>query len=278
MSEDIKSFGFVISEVANLGSKPFQNVGKNVVTQARLGEPLVILEQKFQWYYVKMSDDYEGWISPKDIILVDENQWLHYRESRQVLITASFVSILHPLNFKVINMATLATRLKYLAKTEKHYVVVLPDGGVGLVLADDGIEISAFDKIPQSSSEDIIALGKKYMGLPYYWGGTTPYGFDCSGFVQTLFKINGIDLPRDACQQYEVGETVKNLEDLKKGDLVFFTTYKPGVSHVGIFIGDGEYIHSSGSSGVTINSFNPHKPNYDEELYKKYIGARRILC
>ncbi|MCR5834627.1 MAG: C40 family peptidase [Selenomonadaceae bacterium] len=116
----------------------------------------------------------------------------------------------------------------------------------------------------------IITSSMSYIGVPYVFGGTSPYGFDCSGYVQYVFANAGISLPRTADVQYEVGTPISTTE-LVPGDLVFFTTYTYGASHVGIYVGDGNFIHASSSQGVTISSLS--HPYYSS----RYIGARRIL-
>lgn len=128
--------------------------------------------------------------------------------------------------------------------------------------------------LPSGSSvkgEQLIASAKAFMGVPYVWGGETPDGFDCSGFTQYVMKQNGISLPRTAAEQFEVGTPV-NKTDLKIGDLVFFTTYKPGASHVGFYMGDGNFIHaSSAQKKVGISSLA------DDYYVQHYIGARRYI-
>lgn len=119
-----------------------------------------------------------------------------------------------------------------------------------------------------ATGQAIIATGQKYMGVPYVWGGETPSGFDCSGFTQYVMKQNGITIPRTAAEQYATGTAVEK-SNLKVGDLVFFTTYKPGASHVGFYMGNGKFLHaSSAAKQVTINSLS-------EQFYvDHYIGAR----
>ncbi|MDF2874032.1 MAG: NlpC/P60 family protein [Sporomusa sp.] len=117
----------------------------------------------------------------------------------------------------------------------------------------------------------IVKSAQKYMGVPYVWGGTTPDGWDCSGYTQYVMKENGITIPRTAAEQYSTGAAIEK-SNLKVGDMVFFTTYKPGASHVGFYMGDGKFIHaSSAAKQVTINSLS-------EEYYTEhYIGARRYI-
>ena len=121
------------------------------------------------------------------------------------------------------------------------------------------------------TAQQIINNAKKHMGTPYVWGGTTPSGFDCSGFVQYVFKQSGISLPRTTSEQVKVGTYVSK-SNLQPGDLVFLkNTYREGVSHVGIYIGDGQMIHASSSKGVTIS-------NLSASYYTQhYHSARRVL-
>ncbi|MGI6493023.1 MAG: peptidoglycan-binding protein [Pelotomaculum sp.] len=122
----------------------------------------------------------------------------------------------------------------------------------------------------QAIDRDSLAIAefaKQYLGVPYVWAGRGPSGFDCSGFVYYVYSNFDIAVPRMADEQYYAGEVVSNLQP---GDLVFFTTYEPGPSHVGIYIGDNAFIHaSSGAGEVTITSLSA--PYYSA----RYLGARR---
>lgn len=122
-----------------------------------------------------------------------------------------------------------------------------------------------------SKATAIINTAKSYLGVPYVWGGTSPSGFDCSGFISYVYGKNGITLPRVTSDQYNAGSGVSKA-NLKPGDLVFFETYKAGPSHVGIYLGNNEFIHaSSGSGKVIISSLT--SSYYTEH----YIGSRRVL-
>ncbi|KUO74597.1 MAG: hydrolase [Desulfosporosinus sp. BRH_c37] len=123
----------------------------------------------------------------------------------------------------------------------------------------------------QEKANAIIATGKKYIGISYLWGGTSPgTGFDCSGYVQYVFAQNGIPLPRVSRDQYKVGTSV-DFNNLQPGDLVFFSFAKNGiVDHDGIYVGNGQFINSSSSKGVTIYDLGPYWKSV-------YVGAKRVL-
>ena len=119
-------------------------------------------------------------------------------------------------------------------------------------------------------SRAVLSESMNYLGVPYVFGGTTPSGFDCSGYVRYVFAKAGIQLPRTADAQYEMGTPVATSE-LVPGDLVFFSTYEPGASHVGIYLGNDKFINASSSSGVSVASLHNSYWN------ACYIGARRVL-
>lgn len=132
-------------------------------------------------------------------------------------------------------------------------------------------DASAAESKEDFTSTELRDTAKQYLGTPYKSAGTTASGFDCSGFVLKVFKDLGISsLPRSSASMYTVGESVAQSE-LLPGDLVFFNTTGKGVSHVGIYYGDGKFIHSSSSKGVTLTALN-------DKYYwaDKYVGAKRV--
>lgn len=122
----------------------------------------------------------------------------------------------------------------------------------------------------QSLQDKIINDAKSLIGTPYVFGGTTPRGFDCSGFLNYVYEQNGVLLPRTTADMYGTGTPISRSE-LQPGDLVFFTTYKPGASHSGIYLGNNQFIHSSSSRGIMISSLN------ESYWSKRYIGNRAVL-
>lgn len=128
---------------------------------------------------------------------------------------------------------------------------------------------------PQTSrmikAKKIVKAAKGYSGIPYVWGGASPGGFDCSGFTSYVYGKNGITIPRVSADQFNNGKWVDK-SSLLPGDLVFFTTYKAGPSHVGIYLGNSQFAHASSSAGkITISDMN--NPYYSQ----RYLGARRVI-
>lgn len=109
----------------------------------------------------------------------------------------------------------------------------------------------------------------RFIGVPYVFGGTRTTGFDCSGYVQHVFRMNGVHLPRTADAQFDAGHRIR--AKMVPGDLVFFHTYAPGVSHVGIYLGHDKFIHSSSSRGVAVSNL------HDRYWAPRYVGAKRVV-
>jgi cell wall-associated NlpC family hydrolase len=123
---------------------------------------------------------------------------------------------------------------------------------------------------PKTSDQitiNVIANAAELMGTPYVWAGTTPQGFDCSGFLQYIFAKEDVSLPRTVAQMWDAATSVK---EPAVGDLVFFETYKTGPSHAGVYIGNNQFVHAGSSTGVTISNLNYA---YWQD---RYLGSKRV--
>lgn len=144
---------------------------------------------------------------------------------------------------------------------------VVPDSLIQDLLIDTPIPPPV--PVSRSVSTKLVENALSLQGVPYVFGGTSRSGFDCSGYVQYVFKGSGISLPRTSQSQFKVGTSVSR-DQIQSGDLVFFTTYTSGASHVGISIGGGKFVHAS-NSGVRITNLS------DSYYFSRYYGARRVL-
>lgn len=165
----------------------------------------------------------------------------------------------------VVNNATWRALKELPAKKTWGIDVPLP-AEKKLPLAPNGKPI-----LPASKVSDIIKTAKSYMGTPYVFGGTTPKGFDCSGYLQYVFQKQGISIPRTADEQYKLGLRTKSTKELVPGDLVFFETYEKGASHCGIYLGKDEFIHASTSKGVRIDALS------NDYWKPRFLGGKHIV-
>lgn len=237
------------------------------ISQTYLAESLQVLDEDNDWLLVRQEDGYEGWIGSS--FVVDKPElW----DGHDLFSPASQISWIYQNPDKqstTIRDMTLLSRLPVLGHSDGWVQVLLPDGFKGWVEDKPSSTVKSLDV------EQLIITASSFLGIQYFWGGKTPKGFDCSGFVQTCFHLNGIELPRDAYQQAEVGERLSDdYHTWQAGDLIFFSETPEKITHVAISLGGGDYIHASGY--VKINSLNQdHADLYLEKYSTKYTKTVR---
>ena len=219
--------------ISNLSIVPMRNEAADqseMVNQVIFGEHFKVLEIRKKWSKIRLAhDSYEGWICNK--------QWIEIEED-----------IYKQLDKEV---ATITTDiLDIITKTHHQPIVIgsiLPSYKSGHALINnemyqfDGLTTPGFIK-----KDKLVENALMYLNAPYLWGGRSPLGIDCSGFTQMVYRLQGVDLPRDAYQQAEVGTTLSFVEESEPGDLAFFDNTEGKITHVGIILEDNHIIHAAG--------------------------------
>lgn len=278
-----KIYGIVNLSVANIRSKPQHSA--ELATQSLLGTIVNVLKYEDGWYLIQTPDKYISWVDDDGIFLVNEEELIGWKNAEKIIITEPYSIAYEEKNVNGPKMSDLVIGdiLKLITFENGYINVEFPDGRKGFIKKNHGKDYNSWLKEIVASNKSIIETASEYMGLPYLWGGTSSKGFDCSGFTKTVYYLNGIILPRDASQQVHVGELVNtenNYTQLTAGDLLFFGTKKTEnkkekITHVGIYLGENEYIHSAGR--VKINSLDRDAHNFNEYRLKTFIRAKRIL-
>lgn len=219
--------------ISNLSIVPMRNEAADqseMVNQVIFGEHFKVLEIRKKWSKIRLAhDSYEGWICNK--------QWIEIEED-----------IYKQLDKEV---ATITTDILDIITKNHHQPIVigsiLPSYKSGHALINnemyqfDGLTTPGFIK-----KDKLVENALMYLNTPYLWGGRSPLGIDCSGFTQMVYRLQGVDLPRDAYQQAEVGTTLSFVEESEPGDLAFFDNAEGTITHVGIILEDNHIIHASG--------------------------------
>jgi hypothetical protein len=214
-----------------------------MVTQILFGETYTILEVQGDWVNIKTdTDHYEAWISHNQFECWDEMSSNHL-----VLDTFPFSIAMDLETNQQVNLLS-GSILHEPTHTDSHTFFKINNTSYQMLLNP-----SVVSKV---NNMGVLNTSKLFLNSPYLWGGRTFLGIDCSGFTQLVYKLNGVQLPRDAYQQAELGEFVVFLDQAKVGDLAFFVNDADKVTHVGLLLGDGKVIHASGK--VRIDKIDSH--------------------
>ncbi len=231
-----------------------------MVSQLLFGEAVEVLDKHESWRKVRLCyDDYIGWVDKKQIISIEEEE-LKKNSTQPSTATLDIVQIVIFNQSNIIPVVLGSTLPAYqnkkfrIGNTEYIY-----DGNVKLFSSPD--------------PSNIVEHAFMYLNAPYLWGGRSPFGLDCSGYTQMVFKLCGILLKRDANQQAQQGRTINLLEESKPGDLAFFENQEGKITHVGIILSGNKIIHASGK--VHVDKLD-HQGIFSEET-NKYTHKLRVI-
>jgi hypothetical protein len=277
-----KTHAIINISVANLRSKPKHSA--ELATQATLGTSVKVLKKEGDWYYIQTPDKYLAWVDAGGIVLFTEQEIKNWESTDKIIYTETYGhAYLGLAKEQIISDLVAGNLLEVLKYSNKFYRVRFPDGRKGYVDRVDSEKYGDWLAGLYSNPAVLVSTSKRFMGVPYLWGGTSTKGMDCSGFTKTIYFLNGIIIPRDASQQVHTGKPIDytgNFEALEPGDLLFFgkkatDTTKEKVVHVGMWIGNNEFIHASDM--VRVSSVDKASKNYDEHNVNRYLRTKRIL-
>jgi SH3-like domain-containing protein len=248
-------------------------------TQALLGTPVRVMQYD-GWYHIQTPDEYTGWVHRMVITPMTATQLSEWNAADKVVVTALCGQTFTRPDEKSQSVSDVVAgcRLKLTGKHGRYYSVEYPDGRRAYISKRIAMPLTSWRAGVSVEPDDIVKSAFSLMGVPYLWAGMSTKGVDCSGFVRTVLFMHDVIMPRDAWQQALIGERIviaPDYSNLQPADLVFFGTpargeQKEHVSHVGIYIGGGRFIHSLGD--VHVGSFLPA-----DSLYYDAFNTARLL-
>ncbi len=272
--------GLATLSVINIRKLPDHRA--EMVSQAVLGTPVRILKNQPGWLLIQTPDHYIGWTESSSVEPMTMKAMAEWKRSDRVITTINTGWIYSsPSGSGITGDFVSGCILEREGEISGFTKVRLPDGREGYINRGAVTDFNKWRRDVICTGDNIVRSASTFTGLPYLWGGSSSKGFDCSGFSQSVYFLNGIILLRDASLQELHGMKVDISQGyglLKPGDLLFFGTKensKLHVTHVAVYIGDSEFIHSSGR--VMISSLDSTRTNYSG--YRKHflLSAKRII-
>ncbi len=253
---------FAICTVSIMPLRAASDDRSEMVSQIMFGETIEVLEQSTNWAYIKVSyDHYQGWVDPKQFTIIDDEE-MNRISSSPIFYSTDLVQVVALKKSKQMIPLLMGSHLPDLRQNtfriaENEYIY----------------EGSSVPSNLKPKRKIIIENAMTFINAPYLWGGKNPFGIDCSGLTQMVYKVSGISLARDASMQASQGETVNFITDAKVGDLAFFDNNDGNIIHVGILLGDNKILHASGK--VRIDAID-HQGIFNIDT-RKYTHKLRII-
>ncbi|MGB9456872.1 MAG: C40 family peptidase [Bryobacteraceae bacterium] len=256
----------VLRPVVNMYSKPSEDA--DVVSQAIYGSNAAVVEQRNGWARIRTADEYSGW-APLAALKIGSP---YAASGRVAMVSSLFAHIYREPDVTAhapILTVPFETKLEIAEGEQGHWHQArLADGRAGWVQAGDVI----FDAAPLGTAE-MLALSRRFLGLPYTWGGTSSFGYDCSGLVQMLERRHGVPLPRDAQPQADSSllEPI-TWKDLAPGDLLYFGASPQHITHTGMYLGEGQFISATTYQAPMVRIDSLDDPHWSRLL----VAMRRV--
>lgn len=265
----------VVRPVENMYSGPDE--GRDVVSQALLGQLVAVVARKDGFVEVETPDRYRGWIAAAALRGYSDGEPRYASRGTVLEITSLMANVYRNPDVttaRPIAQAPLGTRLEVVSPPRppdnEWALVRLPSGETAYAQAGDGRLAEAGAARARGTEAELVATARRFLGAPYLWGGMSPLGVDCSGLVSRVYALHGVTLPRDANQQFDDPEAAPvEKAHLRPGDLVFFG--KGRVTHVGMYVGEGRFINATTHEVPVVQEDDLDDPHWAAV----YLGARR---
>lgn len=274
-----KIWGIAKLSVANMRTVPAHS--GEMASQVLMGTPVKILAEKEDWLQVQTPDMYIGWMNRGAIVLKTEAEMTTWKQGNRYIFNKinGFALASPNKNAQPVSDLVLCDLFELVSETKGYLQIRLPDGRMAFVKKNEFISFQEWTNKP-IDVPSVLAVARQMMGVPYFWGGTSSKATDCSGLTKTSYYSQGVILTRDASQQVRYGShpDFTDYRNLQPGDLIFFGNSPQRVTHVAMCLGNGTFIHASGSSAmVRLNSLNPNDSLFDANLLKSLVGSSRIV-